>query len=492
MTDARAKRALARASEIVSKRALTRASGMIPLVRATACLERPADISWLCAFRVLFGLTLAVSMFRFLAYGWIDALFLAPRVHFTYWGFAWIEPLSPARTYALFWALAGLALMVAVGLCFRLAAILLVIGFTYLQLIDVTNYLNHYYLASLLGLLLALSPAHRAWSLDARLRPSLRVAHIAAGFQHLFRFQVGVVYTFAGLAKANADWLWHAQPLRIWLGSHTDLPLVGSLFTFEETAILMSWGGFLFDTTIPWWLSARRTRPYAYAAVIAFHCAVGALFPIGMFPVIMMVGALVFFPPDWPRTLLRALARRSPGTNVDARARASEPKLEASVQPLRRLQLALVAAYCALQLLIPLRSFAYGGDVRWHEQGMRFSWRVMVREKNGSITYVVRRKSDGRTWYVPPSRYLTAIQERELSGQPDLILQLAHHVQRDFERHGNGPVEVRVEALVSLNGRRSALLIDPRVDLTQVRDGFARASWILPAPIEPPPHIRPI
>ena len=79
-----------------------------------------------------------------------------------------------------------------------------------------------------------------------------------------------------------------------------------------------------------------------------------------------------------------------------------------------------------------------------------------------------------------------------MSGQPDLILQLAHHIQKDFRAKGLGEVEVRVQALVSLNGRRLAPLIDPRVDLSQVSDGLWRATWILPAPAAPPPRIQPI
>jgi hypothetical protein len=151
-----------------------------------------------------------------------------------------------------------------------------------------------------------------------------------------------------------------------------------------------------------------------------------------------------------------------------------------------------VAAYCVLQVALPLRTHLYGGNVLWHEQGMRFSWRVMVREKNGAVTFLVRSKATGRTWQVSPERYLTRLQEREMSSQPDLILQLARHIQRDFAERGLGPVEVRADALVSLNGRRMARLIDPNVDLTTVRHGLARAAWILPAPSEPPAAIRPI
>lgn len=451
-----------------------------------SALERPVDIAWLVAFRVAFGLTLAVSMARFLAYGWVDAYFVAPRFHFKYYGFSWVEPLAGGQLHAVFWALLALALMVAAGALFRLSALLLVVGFTYLQLIDVSTYLNHYYLASLLGFLLLVSPAQRAYSVDAWLGAKLTrspapPAQVASGVLWLFRFQVGLVYTFAGLAKAHGDWLWHAQPLRIWLGSHTDLPLVGPLFRYELTAFAMSWGGFLFDTSVPWFLLWRRTRPYAYVVLIGFHLSVGRLFPIGMFPVIMMLAATVFFAPDWPRRLLARVG-----------VAALAPSLLPAPQPIRRATLLCAGLFCLLQLLLPLRFLAYGGNVRWHEQGMRFSWRVMVREKNGSLTYVVHSPTLGRTWHVAPGRYLTPNQEREMSGQPDLILQLAHHIARDFVRRGYGAVEVRAEALVSLNGRPSVPLIDPTVDLTKLHDGFGKAAWILPAPDDPPPHTRPI
>src|SRR5690606_34436917 len=98
----------------------------------------------------------------------------------------------------------------------------------------------------------------------------------------------------------------------------------------------------------------------------------------------------------------------------------------------------------------------YGGDVSWHEQGMRFSWRVMLREKNASVTYLVTDRARGRTYEVAPRRYLTAWQEREFGTQPDLVLQLAHHVAREESARLGREVEVRVDAVASLNGRRSA------------------------------------
>jgi vitamin K-dependent gamma-carboxylase len=249
---------------------------------------------------------------------------------------------------------------------------------------------------------------------------------------------------------------------------------------------MMSWAGCLFDLTVVLFLMIPRTRLVAYVVVLVFHAATKALFPIGMFPAIMVVAAQVFFSSSWPRSALAALRRAAPPRDVAAIT--SPPRRPA----LFHAGVAIAACYCAFQLLWPLRTHLYGGSVLWHEQGMRFSWRVMLREKNGSVTYLVTDPRTGRTREVPPRKYLNNRQERDFSTQPDLILQIAHRIARDFEAsEGVRPV-VRVHAPVSLNGRESALLIDPEVDLASVRDGLAKASWIKPSPETPPIHLKAI
>ena len=442
----------------------------------------PIDAAWLGAQRVLLGLCVCVSMLRFIAYDRVDPVFVRPHFHFKYWGFGWIEPLSAAGMHLLIWALAAIALLMAAGVLFRVSAILLFLGFAYLQLIDVTIYLNHYYLLGLLLFLLALSPAGRVASVDALVRERSAASSVSQIWLWLFRFQVGVVYVFAGLAKAHGDWLVHAQPLRIWLSSKADLPLAGALLTQPWTPSVLSWGGFLFDTLVVVPLSFKRLRPYAFLAVIGFHVATFVLFPmIGVFPAVMVISALAFFPPSWPRAIQPARLR-------GPRAQASQVATPRAHW--RKASLLAAGVYALIQLALPLRSLAYGGNVLWHEQGMRFSWRVMVRKKGASVTFHVRSKQTGHVWQVTPEQYLNQVQQSEMSEQPDLILQLAHHIGRDFVRRRVGAVEVRAEAWVSLNGRSQRLLIDPTIDLMSVHDGFERASWILPAPTEAPPHIR--
>jgi hypothetical protein len=371
------------------------------------------------------------------------------------------------------WAIVLFGVCISAGLFYRVAMISFFFAFTWVQLMDVTNYLNHYYLISLLAALMATMPLGRAHSIDALLRKT-QVTHHPFWCTALLRFQVAVVYFFAAIAKATGDWLFHAQPISIWLAARTGTPLIGSLLAHPLAPWIMSVSGFLFDGAIWMFLLMRRTRPFAYAALVVFHFLTMVLFPIGMFPVIMVVTALVFFSPDWPRRLLR---------------RPSPPVPKASA-PLRSAIVAALAAHCALQVLIPLRAFAYGGNVLWHEQGMRWSWRVMCREKNASVTYWVEDPAQQRTWAVNPRTYLTDRQLRELGGQPDLVLQLAHHIARDWRARTSHDVIVRADVAASLNGRRAEPLVDPTIDLARTNDGLRPAHWIMPSPAGGPPKMN--
>src|SRR5690606_34327755 len=145
-------------------------------------------------------------------------------------------------------------------------------------------------------------------------------------------------------------------PLNIWLAARTETPLIGAWFDEPSVALAMSWGGFLFDTTIVVWLSWARTRLPAYLVLIGFHGLTGYLFKIGMFPLIMTSSALIFFPPSWPRRLLRRPIPDAP----------SEPL----ALPSRRVRW-LIAIWVSVQIALPLRHLVYPGAVLWNEDGMR-------------------------------------------------------------------------------------------------------------------------
>ena len=451
-------------------------------------LNQPRAADALAIFRIVFGLLVTIGALRFLYNGWVESFFVKPTFFFTFDFAPWVQVGSPSLMLSVVIALAVLGILVALGLFYRVSIVVLLLAFSYLELTDVTNYLNHYYQVSILGFLLCFMPLHRRWSLDARRKPGIAVTCFPAWMTYLLRFQVGIVYVFAAFAKLNSDWLIHAQPLNIWLLARTDTPFIGEFLGSFDMALAMSWGGFINDLVVVPALLFRPTRKWAYLVVVVFHILTGYLFNIGMFPLIMIGTATIFFDSDWPTRLVARMRRRPQGEKPDT------PVPVSAILPLKlgKVGLCFVLMWCFIHVAIPLRTYAYAGPTNWHEQGMRFSWRVMVREKNGSVMYKVKYKGRRRARLVSPSKYLTSAQEREMSGQPDLILQLAHHIAADFEARGYVDVEVRADALVSLNGRIPSRLIDPETDLAKEEISFFQnAAWILPAPTTQPIRLEP-
>jgi hypothetical protein len=154
------------------------------------------SIAPLVVFRIIFGLMMFVSTLRFLLKGWVDLLFIQPTNFFHYYGFEWVKPLGEIGMYTVFGLLLISALFIALGLFYRWATILYFLLFTYVELIDITNYLNHYYFISLVAFLLCLLPAHRSLSVDVWRKPSLELSKIPNWILGLLKFQLGIVYFF--------------------------------------------------------------------------------------------------------------------------------------------------------------------------------------------------------------------------------------------------------------------------------------------------------
>jgi vitamin K-dependent gamma-carboxylase len=436
-------------------------------------LTRPVDAASLAVFRIGFGALLLVLTLRYFVNGWISEYFLEPAHLFKYWGFSWVKPLPAAGMYAVFGLMALCALGVLAGYRYRLSIVGFGLLFAYQHLLDKTNYLNHYYLVGCVCALMACLPMARTWSVAARRAPTGQDAVPAYALWAL-RAQFAVVYVFGGLAKLNADWLVRGQPLSFWLERKSDWPLVGPLLGEPWLALAMSWSGALFDLAIVPLLLWRRTRPFAYGAVLAFHLLTAQLFSIGMFPWIMAWGALLFFSPSWPRRLFSRLT---------APRKLALPPLTPVTTP--RYALPLLGLYFAVQLALPLRHWAYPGDARWTEQGYRFAWNVMLMEKNGSVDFRVVEPSSGRTFHAPASEFFTPYQSAMLAPQPDMVQEAARIVAAEHRARGVQDPQVFVDAYASLNGRPMQRLVDARVDLAREPDGLANKTWILPLLPEP-------
>jgi hypothetical protein len=433
-------------------------------------LFRPVDIAPLVFFRIV-GATLiaiecaghALTQFR---QPYVEASF-----HLSWPLTPWLLPGPPAAVYAHMTANVVAALLVALGCYYRAAALCLAIGVGTLLGMEQTAYINHTYLYALYAGILACVPANAAVSLDARRRPQLARATAPAWCLYLLRFQMAVVYGFAGLAKLDADWL-RAMPLSVWLQLDAGYPLIGPLLAAPTTAYVMSYGGLVFDLLIVPAMSSARTRRYAFAIAIAFHLTNVVTFGIGTFPWFSLAATALFFPPETFRRL-PFLSSRLPAPV----ATASDPSLPGTGR--RLFLVAALTAYACLQVAIPSRRFFIDGNPGWTEVGHTFAWRMMLRNKVGRLTLRLHEPATGRTWSEAPARYLVGRQVRTVSTDPEMIVQLARHVARHYAEQGR-TVEVRVDAFASLNGRTPRRLVRADVDLAREEPRLDTFDIVLP------------
>lgn len=436
-------------------------------------LEKPAYSASLAVFRMVFGFMILFSTLRFWMKGWIEELYINPKFFFSYYGFEWVKPLGN-YTYIVFIVCGISALFFALGWFYRTASLLLFLSFTYIELMDKTNYLNHYYFVTLVLFLMMWLPAHVNFSIDAMRKPQIAKRFVPLWTVGSIRLMMGIVYVYAGLAKLNSDWLVEAMPLRLWLPANNNMPLIGSLFNHLWVAYFFSWFGALYDLTIPFFLLNRKTRPYAYATVVIFHLMTAALFPIGVFPYVMMVSALVFFDSRQVDNMLQKLKRifTSSPINIADNTHIFAPRKG-------RLVVAMFGLFFVIQLLMPWRYLLNKGELFWTEEGYRFSWRVMLMEKMGYAQFVITDAVTGEKRVVNNNEFLTRNQERMMATQPDFILQYAQHLHEHYSQQGMTDPEVKAMIYVAMNGRRSRLYADTSVNLAKATDTWKTKNWIL-------------
>ena len=132
-----------------------------------------------------------------------------------------------------------------------------------------------------------------------------------------------------------------------------------------------------------------------------------------------------------------------------------------------------------VHVFLPLRNHFFSSDVNWTEEGHRYSWRMMLRSKQGTGYYTIRNLDTGQETFVQPLDSLNKKQYRKMVTHPDMILQYAHHL-RDLPANGEKNIAIYGNFRVRLNGRKRQVFIDPEVDLARTKWQWLGAKkWVL-------------
>ncbi len=431
------------------------------------------DARRLAFFRICFGLVMMAECGGGIFSGFVKSALVEPKLFFKYAGFGWVQPIDGYSFYLHFTLLAVAATLVTIGLFYRAAAAFLFVGWSYVFFMDLAWYQNHYYLIVLLTMVMAVLPAHRALSIDARRKPTAAVSTFPAWMTLTIKLLMATAYFYAGVAKLSSDWL-ALQPVTAWMQDRADRPILGWFYGSRWSPYFIAWGGVVFDLSIPFLLFGKRPATLAFAATCVFHLMNAITFEIGVFPFLALAMTALFLPLS----------------SLDGLVPDVDPARPAYVDRRPRLVIAALLALFIPQALLPLRHFFIPGNVHWTEQGHLFAWHMKLREKTGTIRFIVKDSNRVVVRTVTPEEYLSGRQLARVATRPELIRQLAVRIGHDARRAGVAEPTVHAEASVSLNSRRPQPFIDTQRDLTKVPAiTWQRRDWILPL-TEPLPRPR--
>ena len=104
----------------------------------------------------------------------------------------------------------------------------------------------------------------------------------------------------------------------------------------------------------------------------------------------------------------------------------------------------------------------------------------MLIEKAGFAEFKIVDPKTKKQFYITNTDFLTLGQEKQMSFQPDFILEFAHFLGDIYKKKGIKNPQVYVDSYVTLNGRLSTQFIDPKVNLYKEKESFKHKNWITP------------
>jgi hypothetical protein len=144
-------------------------------------------------------------------------------------------------------------------------------------------------------------------------------------------------------------------------------------------------------------------------------------------------------------------------------------------------QLLFFSCFLLIQLFLPVRHIFFSNEnILWTQDYYRYGWRLMLVENEGFATFTVRDRNSDQFWVVENAEFLTPYQIKRMSVQPEHIRQFAHHLSSVYaQKYGLKNPIINADVFVTLNGRPSKRLIDPKVNLAEIRDSWQKKDWIL-------------
>ncbi|MCT6869113.1 MAG: HTTM domain-containing protein [Apibacter sp.] len=428
-------------------------------------LFQEIDNSPLIIFRMLFGFLLFVESWGAILTGWVKTNLISPKVFFSFIGFEWLHPLPGYGMYFYFICMGVLGLLVMIGYRYRLSLLCFTILWTAQYLMQKTAYNNHYYFLTLICFLMLFLPANAYYSIDVKRNKNIKSLTMPQWCSFVLILQVSILYIYASIAKLYPDWL-DGTFTRLLYSHKTDFPFIGKFFTEKWFYISIAYLGILFDGLIVPMMLWKKTRTLALIASLIFHLSNSFILKVGIFPYFALSFIVFFYPPD---TIRRIFFKKRPALSLKTYNYTNK----------NQTYILLVIIYFIIQLLLPIRHYFIKGDVFWTEEGHRLSWRMMLRQRNGSTYFTIIDKKTKEILTFNMHDLFTEKQIHRIDCYPDFIWQAAQYIKQDFKQK-NKEIEIYANTKISVNAHPFKQFIDPKIDLASVSwDYFKHSNWIL-------------
>ena len=379
-------------------------------------------------FRILLGLLYFIFFLRLIIRKKFTGAFVKVDFHFSY---DWL-PGFPLLSGEIMWLIMGgllvSCLLIMGNRLVKYAFAFIAIGFGYFFFLEKALYNNHYFLIWLLAF----------WGVfifdnHGPLEPR-KSQSVAAWRYWTLKLQILMVYFFGGIAKFNSEWLKGNTAMSL---LEIRLPEASSDLILNLSGI-MTYGGILFDLSIPFLLLYKPTRILALLGILVFNISNHLVFEIGIFPFLMIGATMLFF--DKPSDSQRS-------------------------DPISKPFMALALAIFLVLAVIPFRHLFYPGNVVWTEEGYFFSWRMISSIKRTNSTFRVIDRSTGKQEMVNPREELNFMQYHALGRYPELAVQYARHLKKEYQKKGWDDPIVNGKIQVKMNKRPFQFVFDPNLDL---------------------------
>lgn len=386
--------------------------------------------------------------------------------HFRYPFFEWI-PVLP-DVYLKFVLTIGLisSFFLAIGWFYRKAAILLFFSFTYVFLIDVSYWNNHYYLFSLFNFFFIFSNSYSKYSIDSYYRNKKPIIY---NWQLLiFKAQIALVYFFGAISKiSNPEWLNFKSVRSIYSDNFENLGLNLNSVSLSYIITFITIFGILFDAVVPFLLFSKKNKikGIGFALSIGFHVSNIFLLSIGLFPFAMLATLVLFI-------------------NMETEYCKERTKELIPKKNIHFLKVAL-SLFLIIQLILPIRHFFIKGNVFWTGEGKLFAWHMM----SGSTDLICEgfkiyeKDENGNLINVEPldlNNFLNKKQLRTLGQLPMLAPQFFTFMKKEAEISGMQNVEIKGNIVIMRNKKEFRHIISPTMDLCNLKSNpFKHDNWIL-------------